>query len=250
MTLRSIAAAMSAVFLLASCAKDNTSGPDLRSARVRFVHAIADTTALDVRVNGVLTVPLTAVPYGTATEYQSVSGGALALSTQQSPSTNAATPRTIAGLTGITVANGATVTVIGAGEARDTTSGRSAGLTIFLDDITAPPAGQARLRVINASPDLDAVAVYATPTAGGAPMQVTAAAVAYRTASSGVLPAGSYTLTLTPLSAPNMVLATSSAVLGDGAVQTIVVRGYASTLPVGLSTARRLSATVMVNRAP
>ena len=248
MICRSITAVVGAL-LLAACANDDTSGPDLRSARVRFVHAIADTGALDVRINGVLSVPLTAVPYGIATDYQTVTGGLLAMFTQPSPSLNAALPRAIAGLTGVSLANGASATVVGVGEARDTTSGRSAGLTIFLDDVTAPPAGQARLRVINASPDLAAVDVHAMPT-GPSSFALTVGGVAYRSSLSGTLPAGSYTLYVTPPSTPNVVLATSSAVLGIGSVQTIVVRGYAGMLPAGLANARRISATVIVNRVP
>ncbi len=239
-----------AVLVLGACGGEGTTDTSLSAARVRYVHAIADTGAVDVRVRGVLTVPLTAVPYGAATEYQSVASGQLSVSSQPSPSTSIDAPRSIASLNGVAVAAGANVTLLATGEARDTVSGRAAGITGYIDDLAKPASGQARLRLINGSPDAGAVDVYATLSGAALPAVPTFAGVDYRSAVSKTLPAGSYILTITPLSTPATVLATSSAVLPDGGVQTAVVRGYAGTIPPGVSTTRRINATVMVNLAP
>jgi hypothetical protein len=148
------------------------------------------------------------------------------------------------------VSIGAAITIVAAGEARDTVSGRAAGITAYIDDLTAPAAGQARLRVINASPDAGAVDVYATAGTGSIGALPTFAGVDYRSALSRALPAGSYTLTVTALAEPATVLATSAVTLPGGGVQTVVVRGYRGALPSGLPTTRRVAVTTMVNVAP
>jgi Domain of unknown function (DUF4397) len=236
--------------VLAACAKDNTSGPDLGTSRVRFMHAVPDTGALDVRTNSRLTVAMTAVPYGQASEYEAVTAGLVTFSAQPAPSTSADVPRSVANLSAIQIPNGASVTLVAAGESRDTVGARAAGMTAYLDDVTAPASGQARLRVINSSPDAGAVDVYATLAGSAAGAVPTFPGVDYKSAVTRTLAAGSYVLTITPLSEPGTVLATTSVALPAGGVQTMVVRGYAGTLPVGLPTTRRISGTVLVNRAP
>ena len=238
------------VLSLAGCAKDDTAGPDIGTIRARFVHAIADTGALDVRFNTRLSIGTTALPYGAASEYETVTGTQLNTAAQASPSIDMDKPRPLANLTRISIASGGAITIVAAGEARDTVSGRAPGLTPYIDDLSAPASGQARLRLINASPDAGAIDVYAT-LAGGVQGAVPAVpGVDYRSQVSRTLAAGSYILTITRLSDPANVLATSSVVLPAGGVQTVVVRGYAGALPPGVATTRRLGATVMVDRAP
>jgi hypothetical protein len=238
------------VLSVAGCAKDDTSGPDIGSIRVRFVHAIADTGALDVRFNARLSVGTTAVPYGAASEYETVTGTQVNTSAQVSPSIDLDKPRPLANLTRISIASGGTLTLVAAGEARDSVSGRAAGITGYIDDLSAPASGQARLRVINASPDAGAIDVYATIVGGVQGPVPTVPGIDYRSQVSRTLAAGSYVLTITRLSDPANVLATSSVVLPAGGVQTAVIRGYAGVLPPGLATSRRLAATIIVDRAP
>lgn len=245
---RSVCAAV--MFTLAACGSEGTSGTLPDAARMRYVHAIADTGALDVRIRGVLTAPLTAVPYGAATEYQSITSGLLSVSSQPSPSASIDSPRSIANLNAVVLAVGTSVTLLATGEARDTVSGRAAGITGYIDDLAKPAPGQTRLRLINASPDVGAVDVYATLSGAAVPAVPTFAGVDYRSAVSKSLPAGSYVLTITPLSTPTTVLTTTSVVLPEGGVQTAVVRGYAGTLPSGVAVTRRINATMMVNLAP
>ncbi len=251
MSYNRLSALLTAVVLsLAGCAKDDTAGPDIGTIRARFVHAIADTSALDVRFNTRLSVGMTALPYGTATEYETVIGTLVNASAQVAPSIDVDRPRPLANLTRISVASGGAITLVAAGEARDSVSGRAPGITGYIDDLSAPASGQARLRIINASPDAGAVDVYATIVGGVQGPVPTVPGVDYRSQVSRTLTAGSYVLTITRLSEPANVLATSSVVLPSGGVQTAVIRGYAGVLPSGLPTSRRLAATIFVDRTP
>lgn len=234
----------------AACGKESSSGSDLGATRVRFVHAIADTGSVDVRINATLRAALTAVSYGDATAYEAVSGGVLTFSVQPSPSTSGNTPRALANLGGISVPEGSVLTVVASGDARDTVSQRAPALTAYRDDLLAPAAGQARLRVINSSSDAGAVDVYATATGGVVSGSPTFAGVDTKSQVTKSLAAGAYTLTITALAEPTRLLATSSVILPDGGAQTVVIRGYSGPLPAGLSTARRLTVSTMVNRAP
>ena len=220
------------------------------AARIMIVHAIADTGAVDVRIATRLTPALTALAYGAASGYQSISSGPLQLSVQPAPSVTSNSPRSLTNLNGIAAAVGSTFTFVAAGRARDTVGGNAAGISAYTDDVSAPASGQARLRVINASPDAGAVDVYATLNGGAVSGSPTFAGVDYRSALSRTLPAGSYSIKVTPLSDAATVLATTTLTLSGGGVQTIVVRGFAGTLPAGLSSARAVAITTMVNLAP
>ena len=238
------------VVSLSACSGDSTNVGGINTARLRYVHAIADTSAVDVRIRGVLRSTLTAVPYGAATDYETVTSGLLSVSSQPAPSVSADAPRSIANLGTVFLNEGSTVTLIAIGEARDTVSARAAGIGGYLDDLTKPQTGQARVRVINASPDAGAVDVYATLVGGTRTGVPTFAGIDYRSALTRNLPAGSYTFTITPLSDATVVFATTAAVLPDGGAQTIVILGYSATLPAGVAATRRISTTRMVNVAP
>ena len=215
-----------------------------------FVHAIADTGAVDVRVATTLTPALSAVPYGASSGYQAISSGPIQLSVQPSPSLTSASPRSLASLNGIAAAVGSTFTFVAAGRARDTVSGNAAGITAYVDDVSLPAAAQARLRIINASPDAGAVDAYVTLSGAAVGATPTFAGVDYRSALSRTLAAGTYAIRLTPLSDGATILATATLTLPAGGVQTIVVRGFAGSLPTGLSSARAIGLTTMVNLAP
>ena len=232
-----------------ACGNDSSSGPDGESVQVRFVHAIADTGAVDVRVNTALDPSLTAIPFGSASPYLVQQGTTLSFSTQPSPSTSADQPRSIGNLSQIQVANGGSVTVLGAGLVRDTVSGRAAALSGYLDDRTPPAAGQGRLRFINGTADADGLDVYLVPTGGALPTTPTFSGVDYRSAQTRTVAPGTYTVTVTALSDPATVLVSAPLTLADGVAQTIVAAGF-RTLPSGVPASRRLQLVTMVNRAP
>ncbi len=242
--------AVSSAALLAACGSGGTSEPLIGSARVMFVHAIADTNAVDVRLSAKLAPAFTALSYGTASGYQSIAAGPLQLSVQAAPSVTADSPRSLTSLNGISAAVGSVFTVVAAGQARDTVGSTAAGISIYVDDASAPASGQARLRVINAASDAGAVDAYATLVGGAVSPTPTFAGVDYRSAVTRTLPAGTYTITLTPLSAATTILTTATVSLPAGGAQTIVVRGFAGALPRGLSSARAIGLTTMVNLAP
>lgn len=249
-TLVRLAIAAAGAALLAACESKGMSDPLAAAARLMFVHAIADTGAVDVRLATTLTPALTALAYGASSGYQSISSGPILLSVQPSPSSTPTSPRSLTNLSGIAAAVGSTFTFVAAGQARDTIGGNAAGITAYVDDVTPPAAGQARVRVINASPDAGGVDAYATLSGGAISGTPTFAGVDYRSASTRTLPAGTYSIRVTKLSDPTSVLGTATLTLPGGGVQTIVVRGLAGALPVGLSVARSIGVTTMVNLVP
>ncbi len=238
------------VVLLASCSSDSSTGGNSGTARVIFVHAITDTGNVDVRVATKLTVPFTAVPYGGGTDYQSVSSGTLSFTVQASPSTGSDTPIPLSNLSGIVAANGAALTIVAAGQVKDTANARAVGTTAYLDDISTPASGQARLRIINASSDAGAVDVYATAVNAVQSVTPTFAGVDFRSAVTRTIPSGSYTLTITPLSNPATVLAQAGVTMPSSTAQTVIVRGIAGTLPPATPASRRITTTVTTNVAP
>ncbi|MBC7843511.1 MAG: DUF4397 domain-containing protein [Gemmatimonadaceae bacterium] len=238
------------VALLASCSPDSSTGGNGGTARVIFVHAITDTGSVDVRVATKLTVPFTAVPYGGGTDYQTVSSGALSFTVQASPSTGVDTPIPLTNLSGIAAGSGAALTIVAAGQVKDTANARAVGITAYIDDISLPASGQARLRVINASSDAGAVDVYATAVNSAQGATPTFAGVDFRSALTRTIPSGSYTLTITPLSEPTTVLAQAGVTLQSSTAQTVIVRGIAGPLPPGTPASRRITTTVTTNIAP
>ena len=203
-----------------------------------------------MRVATKLTVPFTAVPYGGGTEYQSVSSGALSFTVQSSPSTGVDTPMPLTNLSGIAVSNGAALTILAAGQVKDTANARAVGITAYLDDVSVPVSGQARLRIINASSDAGALDVYATLVNTVQSAAPTFAGVDFRSALTRTIPAGSYLLTITPLSDPATVLAQAGVTLPSSTAQTVIVRGIAGPLPSGTPASRRIATTVTTNVAP
>ena len=245
-----LAVTTAGMVLLAACGSKGTSEPLAGAARIMFVHAVADTGAVDVRLATKLTPALTALAYGASSGYQSISSGPIVVSVQPSPSVTSSSPRSLTNLSGIAAAVGSAFTFVAAGQARDTVSGKAAGISAYLDDVSPPASGQARLRVINASPDAGAVDVYATLSGGVVSGTPTFAGVDYRSALSRTLPAGTYSIRVTPLSDPATAFVTATLTLPGRGVQTIVVRGFAGALPSGLSSVRSIGVTTMVNLAP
>lgn len=130
---------------------------------LRLAHLSPDTPAVDVYVVSAADpqdrIVLEGVGYGTLSEYQTVSGGTYTVSMRPAGAAES-TPPVIA--TTLTTDEGAAYTVAGVGSFNDL------GLTVLSDDLTLPPAGQSRVRVVQASasqPELD-ISVDGGPSLG------------------------------------------------------------------------------------
>ncbi|RBY79772.1 DUF4397 domain-containing protein [Geodermatophilus sp. TF02-6] len=201
---------------------------------LRLAHLSPDTPAGDVYVDSVsdpsmhLTFP--GVAYGMVSDYQDVPPGTYTISMRSQGAAPDSPP--ILSAT-VDVAPGTARTVAGLGYFADL------GLKVLDDDLTLPPAGQARVRVINASahaPELDASLADGTPVTSGLP---------FATASDYVdVPGGPTTLTVTPAGGTPMQLPVDLAagsvytalVLDDGSgltVQTTLDAASMGAVPVG-----------------
>lgn len=121
---------------------------------LRLAHLSPDTPTVDVYVAsvadpGTSTVVLRGVAYGVVSDYQLLPGGAYTVSMRPAGAAEN-TPPVIA--TTLDAATGSAYTVAGVGSFEDL------GLTVLNDDLSLPPDGQARARVIQAAasqPQLD-----------------------------------------------------------------------------------------------
>ncbi|NEK57422.1 DUF4397 domain-containing protein [Geodermatophilus sabuli] len=182
------------------------------SGLLRLVHLSPDTPAVDVYVDSVsdptagaalLTLP--GVGYGTISDYQDVPPGVYAVS-MRTAGAEPTSPPVLS--TTVEVAAGTARTVAGVGRMADL------GLAVLDDDLTPPPTGSARVRVVAAAagaPTLDVSVAGGGQLAEGLQF---AAAGEYVT-----VPAGSTTLQLTAGSAPTEVPVD----LRAGAVYTVLV---------------------------
>lgn len=132
-------------------------------AFLRLAHLSPDTPEVDVYVVSAAdpadTIVLEGVGYGAVSEYQTVAGGSYTISMRPAGA-DASTPPVIS--TTLRTDPGNAYTVAGVGVFDDL------GLTVLNDDLTLPPAGQSRVRVIQASasePELD-ISVDGGPTLG------------------------------------------------------------------------------------
>jgi len=124
------------------------------STVLRLAHLSPDTPEVDVYVASVADpdtsmVVLRGVGYGVLSEYQSLPGGQYTVSMRPAGAAESTTP-VIA--TTLDAAAGSAYTVAGVGTFADL------GLTVLTDDLSLPPDGQARARVIQAAasnPTLD-----------------------------------------------------------------------------------------------
>ncbi|MEU2351223.1 DUF4397 domain-containing protein [Modestobacter sp. NPDC049651] len=132
---------------------------------VRMMHLSPDTPSVDAYIDSVsdpdVGVVLPAVSYGDVSAYRSVPAGTYTVSARaagadpQSPPVLAST---------VTVAAGTATTVAGVGRFAEL------GFAVLPDDLTPPPAGQTRVRVVNAAagtPSLDLSLDGGTRLAGG-----------------------------------------------------------------------------------
>ena len=131
---------------------------------LRLAHLSPDTPSVDVYVDSVATpgigITLTGVDYGTVSDYQSVAPGTYAVS-MRAAGAAADSPPVLS--TTVQVPQGGARTVAGLGRFADL------GLTVLDDDLTTPPAGSARVRLIAAADTAGTIAasIGGTPVSSG-----------------------------------------------------------------------------------
>lgn len=118
--------------------------PAAGTALVRMIHLSPDTPSVDAYIASVsdpdVKVVLPAVSYGDVSRYQTVPAGTYTVSARAAGADPASPP--VLGIT-VTLAPGTATTIAGVGYFADL------GFAVLSDDLTLPPAGQARARVIN-----------------------------------------------------------------------------------------------------
>ena len=129
---------------------------------LRMMHLSPDTPAVDAYIDSVSDpgtgVVLPAVTYGDVSPYQAVPAGSYTVSARGAGA-DPASPPVLA--TTVTVAAGTATTIAGVGSFADLS------FAVLPDDLTLPPAGRSRARVVNASTAASPLTL--TP-AGGSPL--------------------------------------------------------------------------------
>ncbi|HEY2303679.1 MAG TPA: DUF4397 domain-containing protein [Acidimicrobiales bacterium] len=215
--------------LLVAPALSGPAGAAPAGGFVRLGHFAMGTGAVDEYVDGAVLAK--AVAYTGVTPYAGLPSGNHVVALRPAGAAAGATP-----LVTLTVPVGAgtysTVAIVPA----------AGGVTasVYADDLSAPPAGQAKVRVIHAVPSIQAVNVYvspapaptagsptaivASPTAVSLPSTPAFANVAFGTASSyAALPAGSYEVDLQAAGTGQVVLAAHSWPVSADTVASVVV---------------------------
>ena len=182
-------------------------------ARLRFVHASPNTPNVDVVVDGIPVV--TDIAYKDVTLYVSLTAGTYAM---QVVETGTAEPVLIT--TTLTLDANTDYTVAARGIPA------TIAASVFVDDNSMPPPGQARVRVIHLSPNAPAVDIGI---AGQPPM---INGLSFPNASSYVLvDAGTYDLEVRLAGTPILVSVTPDVPLAAGAVYTAYAVGLAAGSP-------------------
>ena len=179
---------------------------------IRLAHLSPDTPGVDVRLTAfegaAEAIVLENVTFGTVSDYQRVPAGFYTLSMVPAGSP----PGTAAVLT-------TTVEIAAGGSYTSVAVGRHADLTqkVFADDLTPPPAGQARVRLIQAATAVPSVDVATADGVDVAQDTAFGTAAPYAT-----VPAGSRTIEVTP-STGGQEPVTADVDLAAGSVLTLLV---------------------------
>jgi len=206
--------ALLAAFALAAPALAQESG----EAQVRVAHLSPDAPNVDVYVNG--EPALTDVPYTTVSSYLSLPAGTQQVTVYATGDNS--TPVIDAP---VKLAAGGAYTIAAVGLVTDD----SITAQVYQDDLSAPSAGNAKVRVVHASPDAGAVDVVPR---GGDPL-VADLAFPEDTPYAEV-PAGTYTLEVNSARTNQTVLTVPDAALASGGVYSAFAVGtvYADSLDV------------------
>jgi hypothetical protein len=200
--------------LFAACS-DDTTGPSSQEGRVRAIHAIGNAPAVDVLADGA--VAAGGLTFGNKSPYASLSAAAHTITVR-------ATGQTATLLTASpAVAANTDYTFIAAGRLGATT-GPTPRL-IAITDAAAPPAGQASIRVVHASPAAGNVDVYATaPTADLATATPVLTNVAFGAVAAPLnVPAGTYRFRVTPTGTKTVAIDANNVVVAAGNFVAVAV---------------------------
>ena len=200
--------------LVAAC-EENSTSPSPQEGRVRAIHAIGNAPAVDVLADG--SVAAGALAFGNKSPYASLSAAAHTITvraTGQSTALLTATP---------TVAVNTDYTFVAAGRLGATT-GPTPRL-IAITDAASPPAGQASIRVVHASPAAGNVDVYATsPTADITTATPVLTNVAFGAVGSPLnVAAGTYRFRVTPTGTKTVAIDVNNVAVAAGKYVAVAV---------------------------
>lgn len=197
-----------ALALLMVAAIPSASMAQTANARVRVMHASPDAPAVDVYVNGAAV--LRNVPFFTVSDFLSVPAGTYRV--QVTPAGASPDSAVLDGQ--VTIEGGVDYTIA----ALNTLENIEVG--ILEDDNTAPPAGQARVRVFHASPDAPAVDIKLAGTQTAVVSAAEFGDYAYLT-----VPAGTYRFDITPAGSNTVVYTTPPLRFESGWVYSLTAAG-------------------------
>jgi LPXTG-motif cell wall-anchored protein len=185
------------------------------TAKVRVVHASPDAPAVDVIVNG--NKVLTNVPFFAASAYLDLPAGSYDI--QVVPA--GATSPVVIDAKGVRIEAGKAYTIAATGKLAEIKP------TILTDDLSAPAAGKAHVRVIHFSPDAPAVDIKVA----GGPTLISNLPFSQ---ASNYLPvdAGSYDLQVTPAGATTVVLDLKGVRLEAGKIYDVFAVGELAKIKV------------------
>lgn len=179
-------------------------------ALVRVAHMAPGAPPVDVALDGQMV--LRSLAFGEVSGYAPVPAG-----TRQARVTPAGAREPVVIEASLSVESGRAYTVVATGELP------SLAPAVLNDDLTPPPAGQAKVRFVHSAPDAPAVDIAV---AGGS---VLFANVAFRNASmTATVPAGTYTLEVRPTGQQAAVLSVPNVTLSAGDIITIFAAGKVS----------------------
>lgn len=188
-------------------------------AQVRVAHLSPDAPNVDVYVDG--EVALSDVSFQTVSDYLALPAGSYALEVRPAGAAADSDPVIQADAT---VEAGQAYTVAAVGLLADISA------QVYVDDLAAPPEGQAKVRVIHAAPDVPAVDVGV---AGQAPDQALVTDLSFPDASDYLaVPADTYDLEVRPTGTSDVAVPVSGLALEAGTVYTAIAVGSGADVTV------------------
>lgn len=207
-SLRTLTLAGFALLSLAACSDDDSTGATA-TARVRVVHASPNAPAVDVLVDDA--TALSSVPYRASSDFLSVNAGLRRLRVRAAGTTTTVIDATVS------LAAQESYTVLA--------TGLLAGIQplVVIDTLTAPAAGQVKVRVIHGAPAAAGVDVYVTaPGANIATATPVLTNVPFRGVSNYLtVPAGQYQIRVTPTGTTTVAI-DATVTFTAGQIRTIV----------------------------
>lgn len=225
-----VLAALPAALAFSSCSDDDKSDPTPDQGRVLISHAAA---SANVQVKALLNdTEVGQLTYGQSSAYLTVNAGSPTLKINNSANQTAASKA-------ITIAKDQSYSVFAYAP-----TATSVDVKAFADDLTAPAAGQAKIRVVHLAFGAPSPVKLSQQTVAGA-TDVPGVSVPFEGASAFTpIPAGSYNLLITTGAASVPVvavgdgtgtgLATATKNYEAGKIYTVVVRGIAGSIDPAL----------------